>query len=126
MEAYSFHAPFSDHIDISSSDASLREQALVEILQAAEAAAMSQVRYFVIYRGPEHWDFNEEKQRLDRLKWAAEILKWGCGTLQGARHRLHSRKQVATSFVCSDERYSLDFEHYGLGRRGCLPRYRPR
>ena len=74
MEAYSFHAPFSDHIDISSSDASLREQALVEILQAAEAAAMFQVRYFVIHPGPEHWDFNEEKQRLDRLKWAAETL----------------------------------------------------
>jgi len=74
MEAYSFHAPFSDSIDISSSDASLREQALVEILQAAEAAAMFQVRYFVIHPGPEHWDFNEENQRLDRLKWAAEIL----------------------------------------------------
>src|SRR5271166_2834224 len=74
MEAYSFHAPFSDSIDISSSDASLREQALVEILQAAEAAAMFQVRYFVIHPGPEHWDLKEEERRLDRLKWAAEIL----------------------------------------------------
>jgi sugar phosphate isomerase/epimerase len=40
LEAYSFHAPFADHIDISSSDARLREQALVEIFQAAEAAAI--------------------------------------------------------------------------------------
>jgi len=36
----SFHAPFADHIDISSSDTSLREQALAEIFQAAEAAAV--------------------------------------------------------------------------------------
>src|SRR6516164_2840640 len=45
MEAYSFHAPFADHIDISSGDASLREQALTEIFRAAEAAALFQVRY---------------------------------------------------------------------------------
>ncbi len=74
IEAYSFHAPFADHIDISSSDAGLREQALVEIVQAAEAAATFQVRYFVIHPGPEHWDLREQKERLDRLKWAAETL----------------------------------------------------
>jgi sugar phosphate isomerase/epimerase len=74
LEAYSFHAPFADHIDISSSDARLREQALVEIFQAAEAAAIFQVRYFVIHPGPEHWDLKEQKERLDRLKWAAETL----------------------------------------------------
>ena len=74
MEAYSFHAPFADHIDISSGDASLREQALTEIFQAAEAAALFQVRYFVIHPGPEQWDLKEQKQRLDRVKWAAETL----------------------------------------------------
>ena len=74
MEAYSFHAPFADHIDISSSDPSLREQALIEIIRAAEAAATFQVRYFVIHPGPEHWDLKEQKERLDRLKWAAETL----------------------------------------------------
>jgi sugar phosphate isomerase/epimerase len=74
MEAYSFHAPFADHIDISSSDPSLREQALIEVIRAAEAAATLQVRYFVIHPGPEHWDLKEQKERLDRLKWAAETL----------------------------------------------------
>jgi len=74
MEAYSFHAPFADHIDISSSDANLREQAFVEIIRAAEAAATFQVRYFVIHPGPEHWDLKEQKERLDRLKWAADTL----------------------------------------------------
>ncbi len=67
MEAYSFHAPFSDSIDISSSDASLREQALVEILQAAEAAAMFQVRYFVIHPGPEQLAYPAYRNYKDRL-----------------------------------------------------------
>ena len=40
MEAYSFHAPFSDHIDIASSDDDARGSALAEILVAAEAAAL--------------------------------------------------------------------------------------
>ena len=39
MEAYSFHAPFADHIDISSRDSDCRQRALTEVLQAAEAAA---------------------------------------------------------------------------------------
>jgi sugar phosphate isomerase/epimerase len=26
------------------------------------------------YRVPEHWDLKEQKERLDRLKWAAETL----------------------------------------------------
>ena len=74
IEAYSFHAPFADHIDISSGDAGIRKQALVEIFRAAEAAATFQVRYFVIHPGPEHWDLREQQERLDRLKWAAETL----------------------------------------------------
>jgi sugar phosphate isomerase/epimerase len=74
MEAYSFHAPFADHIDISSSDVNLREQAFVEIIRAAEAAATFQVRYFVIDPGPEHWDLKQQKERLDRLKCAADTL----------------------------------------------------
>jgi sugar phosphate isomerase/epimerase len=74
MEAYSFHAPFAEHIDVSSSDAARRKQALFEIDRAAEAAATFQVRYFVIHPGPEHWDLKDQKQRLDRLKWAAETL----------------------------------------------------
>ena len=74
IEAYSFHAPFADQIDISSRDAGIRQQALAEIIRAAEAAATFQVRYFVIHPGPEHWDLREQQERLDRLKWAAETL----------------------------------------------------
>ncbi len=54
MEAYSFHAPFADNIDIASSDEVLRNGALAEVLEAAEAAAILRVRYFVIHPGPEH------------------------------------------------------------------------
>jgi sugar phosphate isomerase/epimerase len=74
METYSFHAPFADHIDISSKDPSLRQKALTEIIQAAEAAAAFRVRYFVIHPGPESWDLHEQGERFERLKWAAETL----------------------------------------------------
>jgi sugar phosphate isomerase/epimerase len=56
LEAYSFHAPFADHIDIGSPESNHRDQAVAEILCAAEAAAILEVRYFVIHPGPEHTD----------------------------------------------------------------------
>ena len=74
IETYSFHAPFADSIDISSRDPDLRNAALKEIFQAAEAAAAFRVRYFVIHPGPESWDLKEESERFERLKWAAETL----------------------------------------------------
>jgi sugar phosphate isomerase/epimerase len=74
IETYSFHAPFADSIDISSKDSDLRNAALKEIFQAAEAAAAFRVRYFVIHPGPESWDLKEESERFERLKWAAETL----------------------------------------------------
>jgi sugar phosphate isomerase/epimerase len=74
MEAYSFHAPFADHIDISSRDSECRRRALTEVLQAAEAAATFQVRYFVIHPGPESWDLKEHDERFERLRWAADSL----------------------------------------------------
>jgi sugar phosphate isomerase/epimerase len=54
MEAYSFHAPFADNIDIASLDKERRQESLAEVLQAAEAAAILRVHYFVIHPGPEH------------------------------------------------------------------------
>src|SRR4051812_42348685 len=74
IEAYSFHAPFADHIDVSSDDAGLRQRAVAEILRAAEAAARIQVRYFVIHPGPEHEEPKAQGGRFERLKRAAETL----------------------------------------------------
>jgi sugar phosphate isomerase/epimerase len=54
MHAYSFHAPFADKIDIASLDETQRNNAVAEVFQAAEAAAVLRVRYFVIHPGPEH------------------------------------------------------------------------
>jgi sugar phosphate isomerase/epimerase len=67
MEAYSFHAPFSDHIDIASVDETLRAQALAEILLAAEAATLLQVHYFVIHPGPEFSNEISADERLARM-----------------------------------------------------------
>lgn len=73
FEPYSFHAPFADHIDITSLDAQVRDIAVHEILRAAEAAALMRVRYLVIHPGPEKGDFPYD-QRLRRMENAAGAL----------------------------------------------------
>lgn len=53
VDAFSFHAPFADHIDITAPDAVLRADSLREVLSAAAAASLLGVRHFVIHPGPE-------------------------------------------------------------------------
>ena len=74
MEAYSFHAPFADDIDISSPDLTRREYALDEILRAVEAAAHLGVHYFVIHPGPEHSDIPSRDERLRRIENVSAVL----------------------------------------------------
>jgi len=74
MEAYSFHAPFADHLDITALNADQRNEAATEILRAAEAAAMLQVRYFVIHPGPEHSHQPPCEERVQRMHNAAVAL----------------------------------------------------
>ncbi|HET9298921.1 MAG TPA: sugar phosphate isomerase/epimerase family protein [Candidatus Polarisedimenticolaceae bacterium] len=74
MEAYSFHAPFAEDIDITSFDPAQRERALRELVLAAEAAARLQVRYFVIHPGPERGGVPDE-ERLARMRHAASVLE---------------------------------------------------
>ena len=73
LEPYSFHAPFADHIDITSLDDAVRDLAIREVAQAAEAAAELGVRYFVIHPGPERSPIPGE-ERLHRMERAAEAL----------------------------------------------------
>jgi len=73
LETYSFHAPFSDHIDITSPDPQHREFALQELMKAAEAAAILSVRYFVIHPGPENSALPEH-ERFWRLENAVGVL----------------------------------------------------
>ena len=74
MEAYSFHAPFGDEIDISSLDATRREFALQEILRAVEAAALLGVHYFVIHPGPENADIPSREERMLRIENVCAVL----------------------------------------------------
>ncbi len=74
MEAYSFHAPFSDDIDITGLDSLERDRSYREILTAAEAAAMMHVRYFVFHPGPEKALKPAPEERLQRMNNAAEVL----------------------------------------------------
>src|SRR6266496_3220502 len=74
LEAYSFHAPFADHIDITALNPDQRNNALQEILKAAEAAALLKVRYFVIHPGPEHTGTPGCQERFQRMENAASTL----------------------------------------------------
>lgn len=68
IEAYSFHAPFAEHIDIASADEAKRTAAISEILKAAEAAALLNVHYFVIHPGPEQSSDISAAERFSRME----------------------------------------------------------
>lgn len=74
ISAYSFHAPFADHIDITSPDARVRDSSVHEVITAANAAATLGVRYFVIHPGPEHPEQAASDERLRRLDAVADSL----------------------------------------------------
>jgi sugar phosphate isomerase/epimerase len=74
MEAYSFHAPFANDIDISSPDFAIREYALDEILRAVEAASLLGVHYFVIHPGPENADIPSREERMVRIENVISVL----------------------------------------------------
>jgi sugar phosphate isomerase/epimerase len=73
LETYSFHAPFAEGIDITSLDPQVRDQALKELLQAIESAAILKVRYFVVHPGPEKTALPEH-ERFVRLENAVAVL----------------------------------------------------
>lgn len=73
LECYSFHAPFADHIDITSLDAGARSSALSEILQAVNAASLLKVRHFVVHPGPEK-TILPEGEKFQRLENAVGVL----------------------------------------------------
>lgn len=74
MEAYSFHAPFAEHIDISEPDEERRENAVKEIFQAVDAAAALEVHYFVIHPGPENARIPPQEERLQRMQHTVGVL----------------------------------------------------
>ncbi|MBD3243566.1 MAG: TIM barrel protein, partial [Chitinivibrionales bacterium] len=75
IEAYSFHAPFADDIDITAPDPAVRQRAENEMKQAARAAAALRVRHFVVHPGPEKARAPEPTERMTRLLNGASILQ---------------------------------------------------
>ncbi len=78
IEAYSFHAPFREDIDITSLDPGARAHARKEIFSAVEAAAILNVRHFVFHPGPEKSYKPAPDERLARMNNAAEIINDVC------------------------------------------------
>src|SRR5512142_715855 len=74
IEAYSFHAPFREDIDVTSLDEAGRAHARHEIFAAAEAAAILGVRYYVFHPGPEKSYHPPPEERIRRMNHAAEII----------------------------------------------------
>ena len=73
IEPYSLHAPFADHIDITSFDREHRERSRHELIRATDAAATLGARYLVIHPGPEKGGFPEH-ERFHRMENAASVL----------------------------------------------------
>jgi len=73
LEAYSFHAPFID-VDISSPDQAHRDYSLRELMAAAEAASVMNVRHFIIHPGPDKNLCFSIDERMQRLRNAADVL----------------------------------------------------
>jgi sugar phosphate isomerase/epimerase len=78
MEAYSFHAPFGEEIDVTALDPEGRAYAKKEIASAAEAAAILGVRYFVFHPGPEKSYHPSAEERFQRMNNAAEVINDVC------------------------------------------------
>ncbi|MCX5771737.1 MAG: sugar phosphate isomerase/epimerase [Candidatus Hydrogenedentes bacterium] len=74
MEAYSFHAPFSPDIDITSLNRERRDFAVREIIKAAEASAILEVWHFNIHPGPEESYRPPAQEYVERIRNAAEAL----------------------------------------------------
>jgi sugar phosphate isomerase/epimerase len=74
MEAYSFHAPFAQNIDIASSDDKQRTRSVAEIFKAADAAAILRVHYFVLHPGPENPATIPADEQLPRMQHVVDSL----------------------------------------------------
>ncbi|MEW5895925.1 MAG: sugar phosphate isomerase/epimerase family protein [Candidatus Omnitrophota bacterium] len=75
MEAYSFHAPFSDDIDIAALDEAHYERSVNEIMLAIEAASILNTRYFLLHPGPSRESRQAENEYYQRMTRVSEAIK---------------------------------------------------
>lgn len=74
IEANSMHAPFADHIDISSHDPGQRQASVRELIVASEAAQRLGCRYLVLHPGPEREGRPPAEEWYHHMRHAAESL----------------------------------------------------
>ena len=82
LHPFSFHAPFANHIDITSLDPAVREAAVKELLVACRAASLMGVKHIVLHPGPERAGRPPSDEFLQHMQFAAESLnqvaRWCC------------------------------------------------
>ncbi|MDA8164353.1 MAG: sugar phosphate isomerase/epimerase [Desulfobacteraceae bacterium] len=74
ITVHSYHAPFGQHLDITSPDEILREASVEEILFSVEAAVTLGARYFTLHPGP-------DKNHLARKEEIEQRRASGLGSL---------------------------------------------
>ncbi|HUF61396.1 MAG TPA: sugar phosphate isomerase/epimerase family protein [Verrucomicrobiales bacterium] len=74
LDPVSFHAPFSDRIDITALDEAAREAAVQELLLACESAALMGCEHVVLHPGPEREHHPPEEEFLEHMHHAAASL----------------------------------------------------
>lgn len=102
LEAYSLHAPFADHIDISSPSQTVRGRAEMELLRAVDAGAVLGIRYLVLHPGPERSDLPESERR-QRLQNAAEVINHVASHCRHLKIQLLLENQLGHLFAGSLE-----------------------
>jgi sugar phosphate isomerase/epimerase len=79
LRAVSFHAPFSEPIDITALDSAQRGAAVRELILACDAAAAMEVENLVLHPGPERQGRPDEAEFVVRMRHAAESLNLVAG-----------------------------------------------
>lgn len=74
LHPFSFHAPFANHIDITSLHEPTRLGAIHELIVACEAAAVMGVKNIVLHPGPEREGRPPEEEFLQHMNHAANSL----------------------------------------------------
>ncbi len=74
LHPLSFHAPFAEHIDITSPDDAVREAAAAELITACRAAALLGAENIVLHPGPEREGRPPQEEFLQRMHYAAVSL----------------------------------------------------
>lgn len=74
LRPFSLHAPFADHIDITSPDDRVRTEAVAELVTACRAAFLMGVENVVLHPGPEREGRPPREEYLLRMRHAAHSL----------------------------------------------------